>query len=133
MFKMAALFSLVQEILPMIMPSSISVTKASDILPLPLSAEADQDGADSQPRIRVLSRDAVVDKTDKMCASGKMKRTPQPTLHKSCHSSFETSTSNSSVSNPIPVLLVTAQSSSTVRHHGEQGTNTAPEQKYKAP
>ncbi|KAK3321843.1 RmlC-like cupin domain-containing protein [Apodospora peruviana] len=90
-FKMASLLPLIQDILPMIMPSSISVTKAADILP-PLPSPpppSDANGTKETSRIRVLTGDAVINKTDKMCAS---------------------------------VLLVTAKSSSTVRHHGEQDT-----------
>ncbi|KAK3689550.1 hypothetical protein B0T22DRAFT_377745 [Podospora appendiculata] len=80
---MASLMPLIQDLLPMILPSSISVTKACDILPPPTPTPP------SPPRIKVISRDAVVNKTDKMCAS---------------------------------VLIVKPHSSSSVRHHGEQGT-----------
>ncbi len=81
----------------MILPTSISVTKASDILPPPTPppppkapaspAEAAAENGRAvtptrspvhpartpafDPQVRVLSRDAVVDKCDKMCATGK--------------------------------------------------------------
>ncbi|KAK3317782.1 hypothetical protein B0T19DRAFT_297647 [Cercophora scortea] len=106
MIMMASLMPLIQDLLPMILPSSISVTKAGDILPplpspstAPLLVEAEGEGAEAEeaearaaaeagkPRIKVISRDAVVNKTDKMCAS---------------------------------VLIVKPHSSSSVRHHGEQ-------------
>jgi len=51
----------------MILPASISVTKATDIAPLPPSPPPP--GARQPPRIRVLTRDAVVNKTDKLCAT----------------------------------------------------------------
>ena len=66
---MASLLPIIQEILPMILPTSISVTKASEILPPTLStAEGNPD--DAWAGVRVLSRDAVVNKTDKMCVTG---------------------------------------------------------------
>ncbi|KAK0630449.1 RmlC-like cupin domain-containing protein [Bombardia bombarda] len=91
---MASLLPLIQDILPMIMPSSISVTKASDIIPpAPPSppTETGEGSNEDASRIRVISRDAVVNKTDSMCAS---------------------------------VLIVKPKSSSPVRHHGEQVQDT---------
>ncbi|GAB1317764.1 Cupin type-2 domain-containing protein [Madurella fahalii] len=63
---MASLLPLIHDILPMIMPASIAVTKAADILPPP-TEPGEQDGG--RPRVQVISRNAIVDKTDKMCAS----------------------------------------------------------------
>ncbi|KAK4111719.1 hypothetical protein N656DRAFT_790329 [Canariomyces notabilis] len=63
---MASLLPLIQDILPMIIPASITVTKAADILP-PVT-EANGDGQE-RSKVQVISRNAVVDKTDKMCAS----------------------------------------------------------------
>ncbi|KAK4217550.1 hypothetical protein QBC37DRAFT_369974 [Rhypophila decipiens] len=98
---MAALLPIISEILPMIMPSSISVTKASDVFPPTLHVAPDttteqQNGSPSssvekdktkRPGIKVISRDAMVNKTDKMCAS---------------------------------VLILPPKSTSTIRHNGEQ-------------
>ncbi|KAK4187499.1 RmlC-like cupin domain-containing protein [Podospora australis] len=63
---MASLLPLVQDILPMILPASISITKAADILP---PATENSASGENVSRVRVISRNAVVDKTDKMCAS----------------------------------------------------------------
>ncbi|KAK1830134.1 RmlC-like cupin domain-containing protein [Podospora conica] len=65
---MASLIPIIQEILPMILPSSISVTKASDIFP-PAPPPAEGGTSDTSDGVRVLSRDAVVNKTDKMCVT----------------------------------------------------------------
>lgn len=64
---MASLLPIIQDILPMILPASVAVTRAADILPpepQPSQAEGET------PQVRVISRHAVVDKTDNMCASG---------------------------------------------------------------
>ncbi|KAH6623246.1 RmlC-like cupin domain-containing protein [Chaetomium tenue] len=62
---MASLLPLIEDLLPMILPASVAITKAADILP-----PATQSGEDGQtPEIRVVSRHAVIDKTDKMCTS----------------------------------------------------------------
>ncbi|KAK3346618.1 RmlC-like cupin domain-containing protein [Lasiosphaeria hispida] len=63
---MASLLPIISEILPMILPSSISVTKSRDILPPP---PPEDNGIREPSGVRVLSRNAVVNKTDKMCAS----------------------------------------------------------------
>ncbi|KAK0725238.1 hypothetical protein B0H67DRAFT_480956 [Lasiosphaeris hirsuta] len=81
---MASFLPIISEILPMILPSSISVTKSRDILP-PSAPEGNGVRPESSG-VRVLSRNAVVNKTDKMCAS------------------------------------VKPNSSSTVRHNGEQAS-----------
>ncbi|KAK0749717.1 RmlC-like cupin domain-containing protein [Schizothecium vesticola] len=65
---MASLIPIIQEILPMILPSSISVTRASDIFPSP-PPPAEGSPRDMSGGVRVLSRDAVVNKTDKMCVT----------------------------------------------------------------
>ncbi|KAK5662158.1 hypothetical protein OQA88_8063 [Cercophora sp. LCS_1] len=63
---MASLLPIIQEILPMILPASISVTKSSDVLPRS-DLPAEPNGSTSG--VRVLSCDAVVGKTDKMCTT----------------------------------------------------------------
>lgn len=54
----------------MIMPSSIHIARGSDITPPepPVDASAEPTPAPKEP---VISRDAIVNKTDKMCATGK--------------------------------------------------------------
>jgi hypothetical protein len=64
--KMASLLPLIQDILPMILPGSVSVTKAADILP-PDTQPSGVDGEETG--VRVISRPAVVNKTDSMCTS----------------------------------------------------------------
>ncbi|KAK3995288.1 RmlC-like cupin domain-containing protein [Cladorrhinum sp. PSN332] len=87
---MAALVPLIQEIMPMILPGSISVTKSADVLP-PLLPPPTSNESEAPPppeqSVRVVSRSAVVGKSDKLCAS---------------------------------VLIVKPLSSSAVHHHGEQ-------------
>ncbi|KAB5578240.1 RmlC-like cupin domain-containing protein [Coniochaeta sp. 2T2.1] len=89
---MASLIPLIQDILPMILPSSIHITKSEEILPPASNGAEDTDTADgvtAAPRgePRVISRDAIVDKTDKMCAT---------------------------------VMIAKPKSSSAIHHHGEQ-------------
>ncbi|KAI0828101.1 RmlC-like cupin [Hypoxylon sp. FL0890] len=55
---MSGFFSLLPDILPMIMPSEVQITKASDL-------EAQRDGKDA-PMIR---QGAVIGKSDRMCAT----------------------------------------------------------------
>ncbi|RYP46154.1 hypothetical protein DL769_011410 [Monosporascus sp. CRB-8-3] len=55
---MSSIFSLLPDILPMIMPSAVEVTKASDL-------EAQRAGKDSA----MIRQGAVVGKSDKMCAT----------------------------------------------------------------
>ncbi|AEO59802.1 hypothetical protein MYCTH_2308340 [Thermothelomyces thermophilus ATCC 42464] len=83
---MTSLLPLIQDILPMILPASVTVTKAADILP---GETGSSETAAATPGVRVISRNAVVGKTDKMCTS---------------------------------ILILKPNSSSSVRHHGEQGT-----------
>lgn len=63
--KMASLLPIIQDILPMILTGSVEVTKSSDIIP----AETETTGIEETAGVRVISRNAMVDKTDKMCAS----------------------------------------------------------------
>jgi hypothetical protein len=104
--RMASLLPLIQDILPMILPASITVTKAADILP-PVTERS----GDGQERsgVQVISRNAVVDKTDRMCASGEQ-----------CY--LLAQTTDRLVKPASPVLIVKPKSCSSVRHHGEQGT-----------
>jgi len=72
MFNMTSLLPLIEDILPMILPSSISVTKAKDVFPpKPVSSGPERKGEEA-PGPQVISRNAVVDKTSKMCATGRL-------------------------------------------------------------
>ncbi|KAL2151181.1 hypothetical protein VTH82DRAFT_6279 [Thermothelomyces myriococcoides] len=84
--NMASLLPLIQDILPMILPASVTVTKAADILP---GGAGSNDATAATSGVRVISRNAVVGKADNMCTS---------------------------------ILIVKPNSSSSVRHHGEQET-----------
>ena len=57
----------------MILPSSIHITKAEEIIP-PTSNDTDANGdagaVTTSTEPRVISKDAIVNKTDKMCATG---------------------------------------------------------------
>ncbi|KAL2186434.1 hypothetical protein L209DRAFT_710639 [Thermothelomyces heterothallicus CBS 203.75] len=64
--NMTSLLPLIQDILPMILPASVTVTKAADILP---GETGSSETAAATPGVRVISRNAVVGKTDKMCTS----------------------------------------------------------------
>ncbi|KAK1752982.1 RmlC-like cupin domain-containing protein [Echria macrotheca] len=64
---MAALLPIFQEIFPMLLPGPISVSKATDIAPLPPSPAPGE--TTNRPRARVINQDAVINKTDKMCAT----------------------------------------------------------------
>lgn len=58
----------------MILPSAVHIAKADEILPSPSAQEEGANGAESAAATieqRVISRDAIVNKTDKMCATGK--------------------------------------------------------------
>jgi hypothetical protein len=59
---MSSIFSLLPDILPMIMPSAVSIIKATDL-------EAQRESKDS-PMIR---QGAVIGKSDKMCATGMLR------------------------------------------------------------
>ena len=65
---MASFLPIIEDILPMILPASISVVKAVEIMPH-LPPPDDAQGAASG--VRVISRNAVVDKSGKLCATGK--------------------------------------------------------------
>lgn len=67
---MASLLPIIDDILPMILPSSVSVTKKTDIIPLIPPMVPNADGTSGSHRVRVYSRDAVVGKLDKICSSG---------------------------------------------------------------
>jgi hypothetical protein len=70
---MASFLPFIQDILPMILPSSIYIAKADDIDPsrsLPAEATDGTEGASAAAEQPVVSRDAIVNKTDKMCATG---------------------------------------------------------------
>ncbi|KAI1209307.1 RmlC-like cupin [Annulohypoxylon truncatum] len=55
---MSGFFSLLPDLLPMIMPSEVQITKASDL-------EAQRDGKDAA----MIRQGAVIGKSDRMCAS----------------------------------------------------------------
>lgn len=59
---MASLLPLISEILPMIMPASAQVLRADHLRP---AATSVVDGP-------VVTRCAIIDKCDKMCASGRL-------------------------------------------------------------
>lgn len=67
---MASLFPLIQDLLPMILPSSVHVAKGSDLLALPNPAATQAPEPTEEIGQGVVRKDAIVDKTDKMCASG---------------------------------------------------------------
>ncbi|KAK3347548.1 RmlC-like cupin domain-containing protein [Neurospora tetraspora] len=64
---MASLLPIIDDILPMILPSSISVTRKTDIIPPIPPVIGTADG--KSHRVRVYSRDAVVNKLDKVCST----------------------------------------------------------------
>ncbi|KGQ09519.1 hypothetical protein BBAD15_g5140 [Beauveria bassiana D1-5] len=83
---MASLIPFISEILPMIMPASTHVTAAKDLRPAHPTVEGP-----------VIRRAAVVDRCDKMCASGKLDTTsshaqlitpPLPTQSAACPGLF---------------------------------------------
>jgi hypothetical protein len=74
--KMASLLPLIQDILPMILPASVSVTKAADILPSD-ATQPSEEAEGAKPAVRVITRHAVVDKSEKMCASGTATHMPE--------------------------------------------------------
>lgn len=57
---MSSIFSLLPDILPMILPSAITVVKASDL-------DSQRDKSQDAPMIR---QGAIIGKSDKMCATG---------------------------------------------------------------
>lgn len=69
---MASLLPIIQDILPMILPSTVHITKADEIQPLPDHPEEGTDAVQGIGAVepRVVSRDAIVNKTDKLCATG---------------------------------------------------------------
>jgi len=93
----------------MILPASVTVTKAAEILPSKSEeARGTETGASG---VRVISRNAVVDETDKMCTSSESRRACAIPRFWKVH-----------VQTVLAVLIVKPNSSSSVRHHGEQGT-----------
>lgn len=58
---MSGLLPLISEILPMIMPAATRITKAKQLEPAHPTVEGP-----------VIQRDAIVNKCDRMCASGKI-------------------------------------------------------------
>ncbi len=119
--KMASLLPLLQDILPMLLPASVAVTKAADILPpepqQPVEGEQPNGETDTpKDTVRVISRNAMLDKTDKMCTSSKHLR---PALLLPFPGRISHSPSHL-------VLILKPSSSSTIRHHGEQGPSLSP-------
>ncbi|KAK4141326.1 uncharacterized protein C8A04DRAFT_14169 [Dichotomopilus funicola] len=68
---MASFLPLIQDILPMILPTSVAVTKAADILPPEPETRAieSENGGTTTTGVKVISRHAVVNMTDSMCTS----------------------------------------------------------------
>jgi hypothetical protein len=63
----------------MILPSAIHIAKADEILPAPSSPRKGVNAVGDVAAMveqRVISRDAIVNKTDKMCATGKLSCQP---------------------------------------------------------
>jgi len=60
----STLLPVLEDLLPLFLPSSVSVTRAHDVLP-PFEYHIDR----SDPRVQVFSRDAVVKQSDKICTS----------------------------------------------------------------
>ncbi|KAI5923997.1 hypothetical protein F4810DRAFT_666935 [Camillea tinctor] len=58
---MESLFSLIPDLLPMILPSAVHVVKASDL-------EAQRDAKDAS----MIRQGAIIGKSDKMCATGEV-------------------------------------------------------------
>ena len=74
---MAHIVPLIQEIMPMVMTGTISVTKSAEVLPPPPASQAlDESGERTVPGVRVISRNAVVDKSDKLSARGNKRSKP---------------------------------------------------------
>ncbi|KAK3388618.1 RmlC-like cupin domain-containing protein [Sordaria brevicollis] len=66
---MASLLPIIDDILPMILPTSVSITKKTDIIPLVPPMVPNADGTPGTHRVRVYSRDAVVGRLDKICST----------------------------------------------------------------
>lgn len=69
----------------MILPSAVHIAKADEILPSPSAQEEGVNGADNAAATveqRIISRDAIVNKTDKMCATGKSRLQPSVATRK---------------------------------------------------
>jgi len=61
----------------MVMTGTISVTKSAEVLPPPPASQAlDESGERTVPGVRVISRNAVVDKSDKLSARGNKRSKP---------------------------------------------------------
>ncbi|KAK1455896.1 cupin domain-containing protein, partial [Colletotrichum melonis] len=107
---MASLIPLINDLIPMIVPSSVSVTKATTLRP----PNATLNPASAN------EADAVVSKSDKLCASGSSR---------ACHDSINPVPSHGLVSCSLPRLLqltrvvitLNPHATSAIRHHGEQG------------
>jgi hypothetical protein len=67
---MASLLPIISDIIPMIMPSTTHVARAADLEPTHPTVEGP-----------VINRPAVVNKCDKMCASGELAWLAGPLLH----------------------------------------------------
>lgn len=97
----------------MILPSSIHIAKASELdPPTTTSARAPAGGGDIAPDTavgpRVIRKDAIVNKTDKMCASGESTSSEPGVVF--VYLMYELDS----------VLIVKPNSSSAVHHNGEQ-------------
>lgn len=76
---MSGFFSLLPDLLPMIMPSEVQITKASDLA-------AQRDGKDAA----MIRQGAVIGKSDRMCATGELSIYPtthsgNPPLFRHCY------------------------------------------------
>ena len=79
---MASLIPLIHDILPMIMPSSVHIVKGENVFRSPEKADvkAGENSAGEQSRARedALETNAVVNKSPRMCASGRRRLPVRP-------------------------------------------------------
>jgi hypothetical protein len=70
----------------MIIPSSVQIVKGIDLVSITVPTQRSNPDASANVPPRVLRKDAVVDKSDKMCASGTSNQAHGPSLMPSMHS-----------------------------------------------
>lgn len=125
---MASLLPIIDDILPMILPSSVSITKSIDIIP-PIPPVITTANGGSH-RVRVYSRDAVVNKLDKVCSTGTtldlilllwlLWLLLQQGLFAPWIAVYRENIVTISDNHGKTVLILSPTSYSTIRHYGEQ-------------